>query len=150
MGSTRGRGNQIGDRFGLRQVDAAVIKRAHRELAGLGEPGPVGKSQRQDLAGDEHAAMAVDFDDILARVRFGRAEDGNERLVDRLVLVVHKPIRNRMRRLARQVDGKYFIRDRDGLVTTQADDGNRPFLKRCRDRGNRIRKHRRTPFTCPL
>ena len=60
------RGDDVGDGFGLGQIDAAVEKCAAGEFAGLGKARAGGDGDRDDAADNELAAMALDFGDILA------------------------------------------------------------------------------------
>ncbi|MPM97681.1 hypothetical protein SDC9_144858 [bioreactor metagenome] len=60
--------DQIADRLGLRQVELAVDEGAQGEFAGLGAPRPAGQHRRHGPAHRHHAAVAMEFDDILAGV----------------------------------------------------------------------------------
>ena len=65
-GGIAARGDDVGDGFGLGQVDAAVEKCAAGEFAGRGEARAGGDCDRDDAADDELAAVALDFGDVLA------------------------------------------------------------------------------------
>ena len=58
--------DQIGDRFGLGQIELAVQKGAAGEFAGLGEAQPHARQRRDHRRDDRAAAMDVKFGDILA------------------------------------------------------------------------------------
>ena len=73
--------DQVGDGFGLGQIDPAVEEGAPGKLPGLGGPRAVLEDRVQDGFGREQAAMTGDFDDVLARERARRAHDGDQHLV---------------------------------------------------------------------
>ena len=74
--------DEIGDRFGLHQIDAAVEKRAQRELARLREPRAVAMAAADDRLQDHRAAMRADLDDVVSRVGMRGREEGDDDLVD--------------------------------------------------------------------
>ncbi len=75
--------DEIGDRFGLQQIDLIVEECAQRELAGFrgARAEPVGGSQHG--VADDAPAMAVKLDDILARERGRRGEKQYEASIER-------------------------------------------------------------------
>ena len=79
----RHRVDQIGDRFGLRQIDAAVQKRAQRELAGLGEPRAARIAAATIASQHDRAAVRADLDDVFAGVRCGRGKVRDDDVIDR-------------------------------------------------------------------
>ena len=84
--------DQIGDRLGLHEIDAAVQKCAKRELARLGKPRPQRHRLLDDLPQHDGASVSADFDDVLAGVGMRGREVGRDDLV---------AVRARERRIAR-------------------------------------------------
>jgi hypothetical protein len=79
--------DQVGDRLGLWQVDAAVQKRTQRELSRFGEPCPAGGRCAHDGSQHHRASMHADLHDIVARVRFRSWKIRDEGMVDRGAVV---------------------------------------------------------------
>ena len=80
----RHRVDQVGDRFGLRQIDPAVQKCAKRELAGLREPRAAAPSPpRRSPAQDDGTAVRAQLDDVLAGVGVRGGKEGRDHLIDR-------------------------------------------------------------------
>ena len=73
--------DQIGDGFGLRQVNAPVEKGAAGELAGLGQARAVREHGVQDHFRGQNPAVAGDLDHILAREGARGAHDGEQGLI---------------------------------------------------------------------
>ncbi len=69
--------DQIAHGFGLGQIDAAVEKRAHGELAGLGKPRAGRDAKLHDVSQYNRRAVRRDLDDVVGgvRVRFGEVSD---------------------------------------------------------------------------
>ncbi len=71
--------NQIGDRFGLNQIDLAVQKGAERELTGLRQPCPCVDGAPNDRGENDRAAVRRDLGDVFTGVGvWGRKEGDNE------------------------------------------------------------------------
>ena len=75
-------GHDGGHALRLGQVDPSVQKRPPGELPRLGESSPETHEQPQHRPLRGHPAVAVHFDDILARVRVRASHDGQQNLVD--------------------------------------------------------------------
>jgi hypothetical protein len=63
--------NQVGDGLRLGQVDLAMQKGAPRELAGFGMTGALPEQRLQSQAGNQGAAMTLQFHDVFASVTVG-------------------------------------------------------------------------------
>lgn len=87
MGCARRRGDQVGDRLGLRKVHLACEKRPGGEFARFGGAGSRGVEQAQNLGHDVGGAVAGEFHRVFARVGAGGAEDSGEHFVHRAVAV---------------------------------------------------------------
>ena len=74
--------DEVGDRLGLRQIDAIVEKGAQRELAGPGRTGAELADALQHHARDDDPAVAVELQDVLAGERARRLEPQCETVVD--------------------------------------------------------------------
>ena len=79
--------DQIANRFRLGQVDAAVQKSAHRELAGFGGARSCCDAQFHDVAQDDRRSVGRDFNDIVGRVGMGLGEVSHDNFVDALSAV---------------------------------------------------------------
>ena len=60
--------DQVADRFCLRQINAAIEKRAHGELARLGQSGTLGERNLHDVAQDDRRPVRRDFDNVIGGV----------------------------------------------------------------------------------
>ena len=79
------RRDQVGDGFGLGEVELAVLEGAARELAGLGQPAEAQLADRLQRAADHRApAMQVQLGHGLAGLGVGRLEPHDQAAVDRL------------------------------------------------------------------
>ena len=76
--------DEVGDRFGLGQIEAAVQKGAPGEFAGLGKAGAGSEDGVKDELRREQAAVAGDFDYVLAGERARGEHDGKENFVQTL------------------------------------------------------------------
>ena len=75
--------DQVGDGFGLRQVDASGEVGATRELAGLGETTTAREAVFGDPAYEQRIAVAGDLERIVARERTAGGPEHSHDLVDR-------------------------------------------------------------------
>ena len=83
-GGARGRRiDQIGDRFGLRQIHLAVEKGAAAEFAGFGQPGAEVEAAGEQHLHDDRAAVALQFEDVFAGKRMRIREKQQNSAVDR-------------------------------------------------------------------
>ena len=71
--------DEIRDGLRLHQIDAAVEKRAQRELARFGQPGPRAHRRRHDGVQNDRAAVRAQFDEIVSRVGSRRRESRSRR-----------------------------------------------------------------------
>ena len=76
--------DQVGHRFGLCQIDAAVEKGTHGELAGFGQPRPLRHRHLDDVLQDYRRTVAGDFDNVVGGVRLWLGKEGDDDLVDAL------------------------------------------------------------------
>ena len=83
MGGAGGGGDQIGHRFGLREIHLSGEERPCGEFARPGHAGARGEEQPQDFGDDVGGAVAGEFDRILARIGVRCAENRCEHVVDR-------------------------------------------------------------------
>lgn len=86
--------DEVGNRLGLGEVEAAVQKGALGEFTGFGMPRPAGEDAGEDLAGDDGSTMATDLDGVLASVRARGAEDGEQHLVDPAFSIDHVAVKH--------------------------------------------------------
>ena len=77
-------GDQIGDRFGLRQIELAVEKCAFGEFAGPRRTSAESERATQKLVEHDRTSVRMKFDDILAGERPRRREVNGETAIERL------------------------------------------------------------------
>ena len=82
MRCRRGRSDEIGHRFGLRQVHFAIQERTARELTGLCRHGAGCHQQLDDTMQHKGRTVARNLRGIFASVGVRRAKNGNEYFVD--------------------------------------------------------------------
>ena len=80
--------DQIADRLRLGEIDASVEKRAHGELARLGEAGAAGQGQLDHVAQNHRRAVGRDFDDVVGGVGVRLGKVGDHDFVDALFVTV--------------------------------------------------------------
>ena len=85
----RRRLNQIGDRFGLHQIDPSIEKRAQRKLAGLRQARAACNRGADHRMKDHRAPVRAQLDDVVSRIRSGRRKRRGDDVIDR----VHRPAR---------------------------------------------------------
>lgn len=89
-------GEQIGESFGLEQIESTVFKCASREFARPGWAQTIEASEpREHCRDDRAAAVQVQFDDIFTRRRSGTRETQRKRTIDKSAYTVFN--RNKMR-----------------------------------------------------
>jgi len=137
-------GNEIGNGFGLQQIELAVVKGPAGELSRLGEPQPEAAQRLHD--GGEHGAAAVhmEFGDVFpggaARAREPQYQRVIEPLSGRGVDQAPSYRSARWRQLARDVlDGAPAIRP------TEAENGDGGATGRRRRGENRVGGGRSSP-----
>jgi hypothetical protein len=81
--------DEIGHRLGLRQVHLAIQEGALGELARLGHAGAVIEQALQHHLRREVAPVARDLDEVFPGGGIGRAEDGDDDLIDVRTVLVH-------------------------------------------------------------
>ncbi len=86
--------DQVGDRLGLREVDAVREKSAPRELTRFGQPQP-DRTPGFEAARHQHAqhhrpAMPLEFEHVFAGVRVRRREEERDAAVDHLAVAVEE------------------------------------------------------------
>ena len=141
-------GDEVGDGLGLGEVELAVLERAARELAGLGQAAEAKLGDRVERAGDHGAAaMQVQLGHGLAGLAVGRLEPHGQAAVDGLAApgidqaAHHHAPRLGQRRVARRTaacEGEPLGEEDQRLGRTRAaqpNDRDRP--------GMRPRRHRR-------
>ena len=79
--------DQIAHRLGLREIDAAVEKGAHGELAGLGQARAGGHAQFDDVPQDDRRSVGGNLDDVVGGVGMRLGEIGDDDFVDAVALV---------------------------------------------------------------
>ena len=83
-GQFRPSGDEVGNRFGLGQIDASMQKRAPCELTREGQAGAVFQKGVEDELGRKNAAMAADFDHRFPSESSRGAQHGQQDLIDDL------------------------------------------------------------------
>jgi hypothetical protein len=81
--------DEVHDGLGLGEVDFAVEEGALGELAGFSGAGSGLEEGFEDALGDEHTAVAVEFDDGFSGVAGGGAEEEGDALIEGEALGVH-------------------------------------------------------------
>ena len=76
----------INNRLGLGQVDAAIEKCALGKFPGMGQDCAQGENQLKDVLEDEKTAMAVDFDHVLPGVCPGGTHINSQHLIQNLTI----------------------------------------------------------------
>ena len=74
--------DQVADRLGLRQIDAAIQKSAHGEFPRLREPRPGGDAKLDNVAKYHRRTVGRDFNDVVCRVRMRLGKIGYDHFVD--------------------------------------------------------------------
>ena len=105
---------------------------AHREFARLGQPCALLQGQFQRAAEGQRAAMAMNFDDILARIGVRCAEEDGHRLIIHAAIGSHD-----LSHSVAVADGNVTpapwsedaLQNRQRLGTAQADDADAPFAR---------------------
>ena len=82
-GSLRLRVDEVQDRFRLVVVELAVEKRPLREFAASRQPGAGGQAGRKNPTRRDRATMALELDDVFARVAAGTLEGQDDGLVEK-------------------------------------------------------------------
>ena len=103
-GSRPGGVEEVGDRLGLREVQLALKKGAARELAGLGEARARGHARREQSVHHHRAAMTLQLEHRLARIRVRLGEIQRDAFVERLAAHVPKNCMRRMPRFGQTAD----------------------------------------------
>ena len=141
----RRRRNQICHCFGLRKIDPPVQKRAQRELAGFGEPGPAHDGRRHDLAQHHRTAMRAQLHHIVSRIRPWRREvRGNDVIELHSVACggavgTHDRCERGVARLERFVGSNQAPPDRVSVGAAQPHDPNPAVAWRSCDRDDGVR-----------
>ena len=84
--AARARVDQVGDRFGLRNIHLAVAKGPFAELARPSHAAPELEHSPEHEIHDERAAMSLQLQDMLAGERSGRGEIQGEALIQAIAL----------------------------------------------------------------
>ena len=126
--------DEVGDRFGLREVELVVQERPLRELSGFG----LARAERQDTAQQhvEHhrAAMALEFQHVFAGERVRRRKVERDALVDRVAV---RPEERPQRCDAwRRHAAEQSLADVAAAWAGDADDADAAPAGRRRDRGD--------------
>ena len=140
QGQLGARMDQIGDGFGLHQVNSPIEKGAAGEFAGLRQPRAVREHGVQHQLRRQNSAVAGDLDHIFAREGARRAHDGEQGLIHGLPVAHDMAEVGRVRRRGGWLDGRFAGRSKRPVGHGQcfrardADDGQPALAER---RGNR-------------
>ena len=132
------RGDEVGDGFGLGEVEAAVEEGALGEFAGAGLTAPRLDERPHDLALDELRAVDVEFHRVLAGVGAGAAKDEGESFVEDGAFGVaeaakrHSAVRDGIEGL-----GKDLGAEGQGVMSGDAHHGDSTRTGGCGDGANR-------------
>src|SRR5208283_312758 len=85
--------DQIAHRFGLREIDAAVKKGAHRELSRLGQARSGGDAELDYVTKHDRRTVRRDFDDVVGSVGVRLGEVGDHDFVDARLVWSVRPTR---------------------------------------------------------
>ena len=96
--------DEVDDALGLREIELAVEIRAPRELAGLGDARAELEAALQQQPQHDRAAVAVQLEHVLTRVRLRAPEKERDALVDGFAVGVAKSREHRTR--GRQARGR--------------------------------------------
>ena len=110
--SARARGDQVGDGFGLRQVELAVEKRPLGEFARPRQPRAQLARAAQQQIEQYRAAMPLQFQHMFAGVRGGRGKIQQQAAIDQLAFGIMKGGEMRMPRRRRSTEQRLRHRRR--------------------------------------
>ena len=96
--------DQIGDRFGLGQIEASVEERALGEFAGSRLARAELDHAREQPAQCDRAAVRLQLDDVLAGERMRRREVDQQAVIDRLAVGIEEPAEMRVARPRRAAE----------------------------------------------
>ena len=127
MCRTRTRSDQVGDRFGLRQVELAAEKGARSEFAGRCHAGAAANQQCEQFADDVPRAVTRDLDRIFAGVGVRRTENRDQHVVEHACAVGDRAVEHRVAGCFARPPcaAEYGVADRECRGTAHAHDGDR-------------------------
>jgi len=131
--------NQIGDGFGLSEIEAPILDCAAREFPALRSPKAKRPKRGKQTVDDRAAAMHVQFDDVFARVARRPAEEDGQASIDQPSVCVEEGPGGQMargwrRRTAQLLQGLLRSKPRD------SDDCDPGSARRRRERKDRVRQ----------
>ena len=130
--------DEVGDRLGLRQVDAIVEKGAQRELARPGRTCPELADAIEHHARDDDPTVTVKLEDVFAGERPGGLEPQRKAVVDRRSGSIHEPSVGGEAWSRRPVEVEQAMRDLDDQGTRDAHDGDTATSGGGRNRGDGV------------
>ena len=139
--------DQIRNRFGLGEVNAAVEKRPLGKLAWFSQTRTVCQHRVEHLLRGENAAVAGDLDHVFARERARRAHHREQHFVHRPSGPLDLAVMNRVRLRSRRPQGVFagrhetLVRHRQRLRAGQSDDRQTAFAQWRRNRSDGVVKH---------
>ena len=124
----RGRGDDVGHGFGLREVEFARKIGPDGEFARLGHACAGGGQQAQRFGNDVLRTVARDFGGVLARIGTGRPEYRDQHVVERSPVGHDMAVMNRIAPGIgqRRASPENAVADRQRVAAAYADDGERP------------------------
>ena len=135
--------DDVHDGLRLREVEAAGEERALREFATLGQAGAVREDEAEHAAEHRRAAVALELDDVFARVGMRRAHDEGDGFVDGLGGVANDAAidgaaaRGLFKRRARG-GSENAVGDRKRIRAADADDADARRARGCRNGGDGV------------
>lgn len=147
VGGPEGKGalrvNQVHDGLGLGEVHFAIKEGPLGEFAGFCRARTAGEETIQNALGDEHAAVTVELDDVLARVAGRCFEVQQQAVIERISSAIDNW--NEMRQTRGEFGGKFESLGGDGqrLRTGNADDADGGLAKGGGNGGDGVCEHRR-------
>ena len=79
--------DEVANGFGLGEIDTAVQKGTHGELAGFGEASAVLKGEFDDVSEDHGRSVGRNLDEIVGGVRVRFLEKGDDNFIDALAVL---------------------------------------------------------------
>ena len=125
--------NQIRNRFGLHQIDAAIQERAKREFARFRGAGAARRRLLDNRPQDDRTPVRAQLQDVFAGVRVRRRKVRGDNLIDRLGTGECGPARLELAAMRDEPPS-----DRTGIGPAETNHSDPATSRRCRDRDDRV------------
>ena len=125
--------NQIRNRFGLHQIDAAIQERAKREFTRFRGAGAARRRLFDNRPQDDRTPVRAQLQDVFAGVRVRRRKVRGDNLIDRLRTGECGAARLELAAMRDEPPS-----DRTGIGPAETNHSDRATSRRCRDRDDRV------------